>query len=148
MAAPNSKKFKKKEDYIDLFEEMIEHYSKEENKDLFNYKQYYFAKGFRETALKAMCIKYPDVNALYIDLKHIIIATLTRMILQNVIQKDAFAVRTMKLMFKDLSYHTPEEIAQIEKLQAERALDNANNEHINFSIGYDDDSNAEDYNTP
>ena len=129
-------KQKLKQDYIDLFTEMIEHYSKDENKDKFDYKRYYFSKGFRETALKAMCIKNSDVNDLYIDLKHIIIGTLARMILENKIAKDAFAVRTMKLMFKDLTYHTPEEIAQIEKLIAERELDKANTTDINFKIGY------------
>ena len=127
---------KTKQDYIDLFEEMIIHYSKEENRDKFDYKLYMYSRDFRETAIKAMCIKDKDVNSLYIDLKHILIATLTRMILENKIMKDAFAIRTMKLMFKDLSYHTPEEIAAIEKLKAERELDKANAKEINFKIGF------------
>jgi len=125
---------KKKQNYIDLFEKMIKHYSKDENRDMFDYKRYFFSKGFTLTGIKMMCIKYPDVKNLYIDLKHIIIATLTRMILENKINKDVFAVRTMKLMFKDLTYHTPEEIAQIEKLQAERDLDSASAQKVTINF--------------
>ena len=142
MAAVKTTKgnFKAKQDYIDLFEEMIAYYSKEDNKDLFDYKQYFFRNGFRIGAIKSMCIGNTEVNNLYIELKHIIIATLTRMILENKINKDVFAIRTMKLMFKDLSYHTPEEIAAIDKLKAERELDMLGAKEISFNIGYSDDA--------
>lgn len=136
---------KTKQDYQDLYEEMYEHFTDPANRDKFDWKRYYQERHFKENNIRKMNCKHPDLNELWYSIKYVIAATLSRMILENKINKDAFAIRYMKLMFKkDFEMHLPEEIAQIEKLQAERALDNANQAQINFSIGYDDDSNAED----
>ncbi len=134
MAAKKGTKLKK--DYIDLLKDMIEFFSKVRNRRNFSYKRYYIERGFSVTGLKTACARHPEVKALYIEVKHIIADTLTRMILENRIGKDAFAIRTMKLMFKDLSYHTTEEIVQIEKLKSERELDTA--QTMDITIGFSD----------
>ena len=130
---------KSKSDYLNMLEDMIIHYSLPENRDMFDYKRYIIEHGFLLGSFKEMCRVHEEIRNLYIEAKHIILDTLTRMILENKIVKDAFAVRTMKLMFKDLYYHTEEEKEAIYKLRSERELNDATSQDIQLRIGFADD---------
>jgi len=126
-----------KEEYIDYIEELIDYYSLEENRYVFDYKRKLIEKGMFPEKLRKMASLHPEIDERLRELKHIIVETLYRMILEGKSNKDAFTLTYAKQLFKDLTYHTPEEIAHIEKVRSETKLQDTQAEEIR--IGYEDE---------
>ncbi len=127
----------KKAEYIKFLEDEIKHFADPKNRDKFDFKRRMIEKGIRENPLSAMRNRHPEIQELFTELKHIVVDTMNRMVLEDKIKNGPFVIRYMKLLFQDLYYYTEEEKADLLKKQSETKLNKVSTDVI--SIGYGDE---------